>query len=67
MSTTIQKFKVIRRPANIQSPFSLVVMDAAGRPRLPLTTFYHKLLQQFSLSAIPKGVPPAPLAGPLLV
>ena len=48
MSVTIQKFRVIPRPVSVNSPFVLVVVDAAGRPHLPLTTFYHRLQQQLA-------------------
>jgi integrase len=45
MRETIQKFRVIGRPITVNSSFSLVVVDAVGRPHLPLTTFYHRLRQ----------------------
>jgi integrase len=48
MSKTIQKFRVVRRPSTVKSLFSLVVVDADGRPHYPLTTFYHQLKQQLS-------------------
>jgi integrase len=48
MSKTIQKFRVVRRPPTVKSLFSLVVVDADGRPHFPLTTFYHRLKQQLS-------------------
>jgi hypothetical protein len=48
MSKTIQKFRVVRRPASVKSLYSLVVVDADGRPHYPLTTFYHQLKQQLS-------------------
>jgi integrase len=48
MSKTIQKFRVVRRPSTVKSLYSLVVVDADGRPHFPLTTFYHKLKQQLS-------------------
>jgi len=32
----------------MKSLFSLVVVDADGRPHFPLTTFYHRLTQQLS-------------------
>lgn len=44
--TSIQSFRVIRRPANLTSTFSLVVTDNRGHPHLPLTIFYHRLQQQ---------------------
>ena len=47
MSTNLHRFRVIHRPVDVESHFSLLVVDEAGRPHLPLTTFYHKLLQQF--------------------
>jgi hypothetical protein len=46
MSRTIQKFRIIRRPATVNSSFSLVVIDSFGPPHLSLTTFYHRLGQQ---------------------
>jgi len=48
MSRTIQQFRVIRRPATVKSLFSLIVVDGAGRPQLPLTTFYHQIRQQLA-------------------
>src|SRR5713101_6350474 len=48
MSKILDHFRVIRRPASFKSRFSLVVVDGAGRPHLPLTTFYWRLHQQLS-------------------
>ncbi|HYU73966.1 MAG TPA: site-specific integrase [Ktedonobacteraceae bacterium] len=48
MSTHIQKFRIIRRPVTVNSAFSRGVVDAVGRPHLPLTTFYHRLTQQLA-------------------
>ena len=48
MSNHTHSFRVIRRPAGVNSSFSLVVVDGKGRPHLPLTTFYHQLQQQLS-------------------
>jgi integrase len=48
MSKTIQQFRIVRRPSTVKSLYSLVVVDADGRPHFPLTIFYHQLKQQLS-------------------
>src|SRR5258708_1254107 len=48
MNNQPHAFRAIHRPEDVQSSFSLLVVDGTGRPHLPLTTFYHRLQQQLS-------------------
>lgn len=38
-----QQFQVVRRPKDLSSPYTLVVVDGSGTPHLPLTVYYHEL------------------------
>src|SRR5258706_5524587 len=48
MSVILRRFRLVRRPVNINSSFSLIVVDGIGQPHLSLTTFYHQLNQQLA-------------------
>jgi integrase len=48
VKNTFQSFRIVQRPAGIESRYSVVVVDENGRPHLPLTTFYHHMQQQLS-------------------
>jgi hypothetical protein len=41
-------FHAVPRPKGVTSRYSLVVVDGAGRPHLPLTRFYDLALQGLS-------------------
>jgi hypothetical protein len=38
-----QQFHAVRRPKDLSSPYTLVVVDGNGIPHLPLTVYYHEL------------------------
>ena len=40
-----QQFRAVRRPKDLSSPYTLVVVDGSGIPHLPLTVFYHEMLR----------------------
>lgn len=48
MEKTIQSFRIVQRPAGIESRYTVVVVDRKGMPHLPLTTFYQHMQQQLS-------------------
>lgn len=48
MKNTLQSFRIVQRPAGIESRYSVVVVDGKGIPHLPLTTFYQHMQQQLS-------------------
>lgn len=40
---TIHQFRVVRRPAGVESRYSVLVVDGSGMPHRPLTIFYHEI------------------------
>jgi integrase len=48
VKNTIPSFRLVQRPAGIESRYSVVVVDGQGMPHLPLTVFYHHMQQQLS-------------------
>lgn len=48
MKNTRQSFRIVQRPAGMESRYSVVVVDEKGMPHLPLTTFYYHIQQQLS-------------------
>ena len=48
MNSSIHCFRAVRRPAGMNSPYELAVVDGKGFPHHPLTVFYHKLHQALS-------------------
>jgi integrase len=48
VKNTLPSFRLVQRPAGIESRYSVVVVDGKGIPHLPLTAFYQHLQQQLS-------------------
>ncbi len=48
MKNTLPSFRIVQRPAGIESRYAVVVVDGKGIPHLPLTAFYQHMQQQLS-------------------
>jgi uncharacterized membrane-anchored protein YhcB (DUF1043 family) len=48
LKNIVPSFRLVRRPAGIESRYAVLVVDGKGIPHLPLTTFYQHIQQHLS-------------------